>query len=409
MDSIWNGMYGMDILKADAGERCNIPEAFRVSEAIQAKRVHCQIEGYRETPLVHLKGLADSLGVKDIFVKNEAKRFGLNAFKGLGGSFAMFSILCHKLGLDPKKANLSDLQTDSAQREIGEMVFVTATDGNHGKGVSWAGGIFGCKVIVYLPAGSAKVRAQAIRTAGPAEVTITDRNYDQTVQYAMEQSKKNGWCLIQDTSWDDYEQIPTWIIQGYLTMALEVTEEFAKRDIKPTHLFLQAGVGAMAGGVLGYFADYYGENKPVTIIVEPTEAGCVYLSAKQADGEIHQVEGNPVTIMAGLNCGTPCKVSWPVLRDYADYYMLCPDYVAAHGMRIYALPVNGDEKIVSGESGAATAGAMSLILSKEELKEVRDHMGLNEESVILLINTEGDTDPENYKEIIDNKAYPLPY
>lgn len=113
--------------------------------------------------------------------------------------------------------------------------------------------------------------------------------------------------------------------------------------------------------------------------------------------------------MAGLNCGTPCKVSWPVLRDYADYYMLCPDYVAAHGMRIYALPVNGDEKIVSGESGAATAGAMSLILSKEELKEVRDHMGLNEDSVILLINTEGDTDPENYRKIVCDGAYPFPY
>ncbi len=129
----------------------------------------------------------------------------------------MFCILCHKLGLDPKKANLSDLKTESAQKEIQKMVFVTATDGNHGKGVSWAGGIFGCKVIVYLPAGSAKVRAQAIRTVGPAEVTITDMNYDQTFQYAMEQSKKNGWYLIQDTSWDDYEQIPTWIIQGWLS------------------------------------------------------------------------------------------------------------------------------------------------------------------------------------------------
>lgn len=294
MASIWNDMYGMDILKADAGERCSIPEAFRVSEVIQAKRVHCQIEGYMETPLVHLKGLAASLGVKDILVKNEAKRFGLNAFKGLGGSFAMFCILCHKLGLDPKIAKLSDLKIESAQKEIQKMVFVTATDGNHGKGVSWAGGIFGCKVIVYLPAGSAKVRAQAIRMAGPAEVTITDMNYDQTVQYAMEQSKRNGWYLIQDTSWDDYEQIPTWIIQGYLTMAQEMTEELAKRDIKPTHLFLQAGVGAM-----------------------------------------------------------------------------------------------------------------SLILSKEELKEVRKHMGLNEDSIILLINTEGDTDPENYRDIVYNGAYPI--
>ena len=370
--------------------------------------MHCQIERYTKTSLVRLKGLAHRLGVKDIFVKNESERFGLNAFKGLGGSYAMFCILCQKLGLDPKVANLSDLQTESAKEEIQKYVFVTATDGNHGRGVSWAGGIFGCQVHVYMPSGSVEVRAEAIRKVGPAEVTITDMNYDQTVQFAMEQSKRNGWYLIQDTSWDDYEQIPAWIVQGYLTMASEITEELASLNVEPTHLFLQAGVGAMAGGVLGYFADYYGEKKPITAIVEPMEANCVYLSAKLADGEPHQVEGDPVTIMAGLNCGTPCKITWPILRDYADFYISCPDYVAAHGMRTYAAQTQGDEKIISGESGAATVGALSLILSKHELHDVREHMGLNKDSVIVLINTEGDTDPANYIEIVDNGKYPLP-
>lgn len=408
MAQCWEGLYGLDIQAADPGQKSRIPELFRVSAAQQAKQFHCRMEGYSKTPLIRLKGLARSLGVKDIFVKNESERFGLNAFKGLGGSYAMFRVLCRKLGLDPRGASLSDLKTETAQAEIQKTVFVTATDGNHGRGVSWAGGIFGCQVHVYMPAGSVEVRAEAIRKVGPAEVTITDMNYDRTVRFAMEQSEKNGWHLIQDTAWDGYEEIPSWIVQGYLTMASEITEELEALKVEPTHLFLQAGVGAMAGGVLGYFADYYGDRKPVAVIVEPTEANCVYRSAQIGDGEPHSVDGDPVTIMAGLNCGTPCKVTWPILRDYAQFYLSCPDYVAAHGMRTYAAPLPGDDRIVSGESGAATLGAASLILSREELRDVRERMGFDQDSVILLINTEGDTDPENYAEVVRNGKYPLP-
>jgi diaminopropionate ammonia-lyase len=172
-------------------------------------------------------------------------------------------------------------------------------------------------------------------------------------------------------------------------------------------LFLQAGVGAMAGGVLGYFADYYGEQKPVAVVVEPQEANCVYQSVQIADGELHQVDGNPVTIMAGLNCGTPCGITWPILRDYVEYYISCKDYVAAHGMRKYAMPVGEDEKIVSGESGAVTLGALDLLLTGEETKDICKQMGLNKDSVILLINTEGDTDPTNYIDVVENGAYPV--
>lgn len=401
-------LQGMDILSVEVREKCNIPELFRVSAAQQAKQFHSQIEGYAKTSFVRLNGLAKHLGVKEILVKNESERFGLNAFKGLGGSYAMFRILCQKLGLDPTTAKLSDLKTESAQAEIQKTVFVTATDGNHGRGVSWAGGLFGCQVYVYMPSGSVEVRAEAIRKVGPAQVTITEMNYDQTVLFAMEQSKKNGWHLIQDTSWDGYEQIPSWIIQGYLTMASEITDDLEAMDLTPTHLFLQAGVGAMAGGMLSYFADYYGEKKPTTVIVEPSEANCVYLSTKMADGKAHQVEGDPFTIMAGLNCGTPCMITWPVLRDYTEFYVSCPDYVAAHGMRMYNAQTDGDSRIVSGESGAATLGALSMILADKDHNEVRECMGLHEKSVILLINTEGDTDPDNYYEIVAKGKYSVP-
>lgn len=397
----------MDVQAGTSEIKSEIPKLFQNLAAQQAKQFHCQMDGYEKTRLVRLENLANQLGVKDIFVKDESERFGLNAFMGLGGTYAMFCILCEKLGLNPEEVSLTDLKTEKAQKVIRDMVFVTATDGNHGRGVSWAGGIFGCQVHVYMPEGSAEVRAEAIRKAGLAKVTITDMNYDQTVSYAKEQSDKNGWCLIQDTAWEGYEQIPSWIVQGYLTMALEITEELETLHIKPTHLFLQAGVGAMAGGMLGYFTDYYGAQKPVVVVVEPQEANCVYRSVQIADGELHQVDGNPVTIMAGLNCGTPCGITWPILRDYVEYYISCKDYVAAHGMRRYAMPVGEDEKIVSGESGAVTLGVLDLLLTDEDAKDICKQMGLNKDSVILLINTEGDTDPTNYIDVVENGAYPV--
>lgn len=408
MQREWKEVFGMDILAMDANERSDVPEAFQLQAAREARAFHRQIENYQSTPLVRLSGLAAYLGVKEIFVKDESKRFSLNAFKGLGGSYAMFRILCEHLGMNPGKTTLADLQTEKARKEIGKMVFVTATDGNHGRGVAWAGKLFGCQVHVYMPAGSVEIRAEAIRKAGPAQVTITDRNYDETVKFAVEQSEKNGWYLIQDTSWDGYQSVPTWIVQGYLTMAAEALEQMEEAKEVPTHVFLQAGVGAMAGGVLGYIASYFGEKKPLVAIVEPEEANCIFRSIVAGDGEPHSVEGDPVTIMAGLNCGTPCGITWPVLRDYAEFYMSCPDYAAAHGMRLYAQGLGQDEKVISGESGAATLGVMSLVMTQPELQQIKEAMGLTENSVVLLFNTEGDTDPTGYENIVKKGAYPVP-
>lgn len=398
----------VDWLEMHSSERAPVPEQFTEKAAEAARRFHQSVKGYERTPLVSLRGLAVKWGVRGIYVKDESKRFSLNAFKGLGGSYAMFRILCDKLGLDPEKTEFKDLMTEENQEKLRQVTFVTATDGNHGRGVSWASGIFGCKVHVYMPCGSEEIRAEAIRKAGPAEVRITDMNYDDTVKYASKQSEAYGWHLIQDTAWEGYEQIPLWIIQGYLTMASEAVDQIREEEVTPTHVFLQAGVGAMAGGVLGYIAQAYGAQKPLAAIVEPEAANCIYTSAKAGDGNAHSVEGMPETIMAGLNCGTPCMVTWPVLRDYAEYYLSCPDFAAAQGMRVYADPVGGDPKIVSGESGAATMGALSLLLGREEFSEIKRKMNLDRDSVILLINTEGDTDPEGYKKVVEQGAYPLP-
>ena len=230
-----------------------------------------------------------------------------------------------------------------------------------------------------MPYGTRKVRADAIRKAGPAEVGITDLNYDDTVKYAQKMSEKNGWILIQDTAWDGYEKIPEWIVQGYLTMAAETADDPDVLRTGLTHIFLQAGVGAMAGGVLAYFADRYGDDKPVTVIVEPAAADCIYRSAKA--GRICSVEGTPETIMAGLNCGTPCRITWPVIRDYADFFVSCKDETAADGMRSYAAGLGGDAKIISGESGAVTLGAAQRMITDPAFSEVKQAMGIDERSV----------------------------
>ncbi len=158
----------------------------------------------------------------------------------------------------------------------------------------------------------------------------------------------------------------------------------------------------MAGGVLGYLADTYKDKKPVAAIVEPEAANCIYTSARAGDGKQHSVEGIAQTMMAGLNCGTPCKITWPTLRDYAEFYVSCEDSVAAQGMRSYAAGLDGDPVVVSGESGAATLGALERIMADERLTELRTAMQLGPDSVVFLINTEGDTDPENYQRVLYN-------
>lgn len=379
-----------------------VPSAFLGKESAAPRHFHASIPGYAVTPLVRLPALARRLGVNEICVKDESKRFSLNAFKGLGGSWAMFRILCERLNLDKAETSLAELTAPENREKLRDVEFVTCTDGNHGRGVSWAAGLFGCRAHVLMPRGTREVRAEAIRKVGPADVVITELSYDDTVRLANEMSEERGWILIQDTAWDGYETIPAWIIQGYLTLASEAVEQMEELSLRPTHVFLQAGVGAMAGGVLGYLTDTYKERKPITAIAEPEAANCIFASARAGDGSLHSVKGAAQTMMAGLNCGTPCKLTWPTLRDYADFYISCEDSVAALGMRRYAAGLNGDPIVVSGESGAATLGALERIMTDERLTDLRTAMRLGPDSVVFLINTEGDTDPENYQRVLLN-------
>ncbi|SDC28304.1 L-threonine ammonia-lyase [Succiniclasticum ruminis] len=368
---------------------------FDKTVAADVIRFHKSLPGYAPAPLAALQEQSAAFGIKGIYCKDESHRFGLNAFKGLGGSYAMFRILCEKLGLDYKTVDYRYFQKDEVRKQCAKIHFVTATDGNHGKGVSWAAKLFGCSATVFMPKGSVEARRVAIEEAGNATAEITEYNYDQAVEHSWNLARKNDWILIQDTAWDGYEQYPEWIIDGYLTLAAEAEEQLG--NIIPTHVFLQAGVGAMAGGVLEFLLSCYRDKPPVMTIVEPTEAACIYHSAKSRDGRCHSIDGNPVTIMAGLNCGTPCRLTWPAIRDKATFFCACDDIITEEGMRAYANPIGSDKAIIAGESGAVTYGLLNRILQDNTLRNL---FRINADSVVLLINTEGDTDPEGYQRIV---------
>lgn len=360
-------------------------------------KFHSTIPNYSQTPLISLPNLAKILGVEKIWVKDESHRFGLNAFKGLGGSYAIAQAIAERLGRPLEGVSFADLSSQATREKIGTLTFVTATDGNHGRGVAWAAQQLGHKSVVYMPKGTALERLENIQKLG-AEATITEMNYDDAVRHAAQMGEENGWILVQDTAWEGYEATPTHILQGYTTLAAEISSQLEGE--MPTHLFLQAGVGSFAGATLGYFANLWGENCPKTVIVEPDQADCIYRTAVADDGQLHFVTGEMNSMMAGLCCGEPCTLTWEILRDCATGFVSSDDGYAARGMQILGRPVGDDPAVVSGESGAVGAGVLAGLMTQPELAEIRDQLGLDQQSKILLISTEGDTDRENYRKIL---------
>ena len=371
-------------------------------EVSKAKKFHESFLEYDKTPLVELDNLAKRIGVKGIYLKDESYRFGLNAFKVLGGSFAMGRYLADRLGEDIKDLPYERLTSDEVREKLGDITFVTATDGNHGRGVAWTANKLKQKSVVYMPKGSSLQRLENIKAEG-ADASITDLNYDDAVRLAAKYADEHNGIMVQDTAWEGYEKIPAWIMQGYGTMALEALEQLNSiKVIKPTHIFVQAGVGSLAGAVQGFFASEFGEECPKTVIVESNLADCFYKSAIADDGEARFVGGDMQTIMAGLACGEPNTIGWEVLKNYSTAFVSCPDWVSAKGMRILGNPLKGDKKVTSGESGAVTTGLLYEIMTNEDYKDLKEALELDENSRVLLFSTEGDTDPEKYREIVWN-------
>lgn len=378
------------------------------SEISKVRQFHKSFPEYSTTPLQQLDDLAARLGVAGVYVKDESYRFGLNAFKVLGGSFAMAKYLAQSLGKDISELDYKRLTSEEIRKQLGEITFTTATDGNHGRGVAWTANRLKQKSVVYMPKGSSETRLKNIQAEG-ATASITNLNYDDAVRLATENANKFGWVVVQDTAWEGYEDIPTWIMQGYGTMALEALEQLKAAGVeKPTHVFVQAGVGSLAGAVQGFFASACPDNTPVTIIVESDQADCLYKSALANDGEPRIVTGELTTIMAGLACGEPNVIGWNVLRDYSDMFVSCPDWVAAKGMRVLGNPVGKDTRVISGESGAVTAGLLTELMTNPDMAEAKAKLGLDENSRVLLFSTEGDTDPVKYRSITWDGECPTP-
>lgn len=384
--------------------RGDMPTGDVLGSARLARRFHVTLPKYAPTPLRALPNLARRLGVGGLLVKDEAPRFGLSAFKGLGSAWALARVLGQRLHIPAGRLCLECLRTAEARECLGELTFVTATDGNHGRGLAWAARLLGHAAQVFMPAGASGDRVKAIRAQG-AHCVVTDLPYDDTVRHAAAHARRTGGILVQDTAWEGYEEIPAWIMEGYGTLALETLEQMAALEERgaplwPTHVFLQAGVGSFAAAMIGCFSQGLRERGlplPRFVSMEPQAADCVCRSL--AAGAPRRTPGSLETLMAGLSCGEVSRLAWPVLCHGLAAACACPDDTARRGMRLLALPEGDDPAVISGESGAVGAGLLEW-LTESGGTPARTALGLGPGARVLLISTEGATDPAVWRRIV---------
>ena len=346
--------------------------------------------GYAPTPLVSLSALADRLGVASIHYKDEGDRFGLGSFKALGGAYAVFRLLARELGRRDRSFDEAALAAGQLKEAAKQITVCCATDGNHGRSVAWGARTFDARATIFVHETVSEQRVDAIRRYG-AEVVRTKGNYDDSVREADRAAADNGWFVVSDTSYPGYTDVPRDVMQGYSVM---VAEALGTCEAPPTHVFLQAGVGGLAAGVIAHLWEAYGAEMPVMTVVEPVRAACLYESARS--GKPTAVAGELDTVMAGMACGEPSVIAWPILEGGASAFMTIPDEAALATMQLLA---SGDAgaTIVGGESGVA--GLAGLIVAAGQ-PDWRQTLGLDRASRVLLIGSEGDTDPDLYARIV---------
>ncbi|MGN0034895.1 MAG: diaminopropionate ammonia-lyase [Coriobacteriales bacterium] len=394
-----------DVEAQVAGRRTSLLELFGTGQAERVRAYHRTYPEYAPTSLVDLRHLADHLGLGRLWVKDESSRFGLDAFKVLGGTYCLGNVIARRLEragvvAEGEPLSLGALLSPRAREATGRLVFATTTDGNHGRGIAWTARRLGQPCVVRMPRGTRPERLENIRRLG-ADVSISSQNYDETSRALRAEARERGWVLVQDSSWEGYEQMPLWIMQGYLTMGAELVEQLADAGEEgPTHVFLQAGVGSMAAAMAAFLTDAYRDDPPCLVVVEPDRADCVFRTAQAADGMLHEVGGALDSMMAGLACGVPSRLAWEVFGRFVPFYVSMPDYVAATGMRVLGAPLPGDERVVSGESGASAAGLVCELMRDPTCVGLRERLGLDAHSRVLCISTEGATDRENYRRVV---------
>lgn len=355
--------------------------------------------GYRPTPLISLAGLAGQLGVGTVLYKDEGQRLGLKSFKAIGGAYAVLSVLndhlAEKHGL--QNVTVADLVAGKYRNEISGVTVAAATDGNHGRSVAWGAQMFGATCVIYLHSHVSPTREREIARFG-ARIVRVKGHYDDSVSACAVDSVKNGWVLVADTSSDPKARVPSLIMQGYSLIADEVLGQ-TEPTARPTHVFIQAGVGGLAAAFGAHYWELFGDARPRLIVVEPIQADCVFRSI--AAGKPTPVPGDTNTVMACLAAGQVSAPAWVVMQHAVDDVIALPEDAAPAAMRALAYGIDGDPAIVAGESGcAATAGLIAAALDPK----LKQAFGLGPNSRVLVIGSEGATDEDAYQRIVGRPA-----
>lgn len=364
-----------------------------VAAAEEVERFLEHREGHAPTPLVSLPGLAGSLSVGSIHIKDEGHRLGLGSFKALGGSYAVIRVVLEAaseaLG---RPVDVSEFHDPDVRAVAARQTVACATDGNHGRSVAQGAQLVGARCVTFVHSGVSDQRVAAIARFG-AEVVRVDGTYDESVAEASRVAAEKGWTIVSDTSWPGYERIPGFVMQGYTALLREALRELPDR---PTHVFVQAGVGGVAATVAGHFSLVFGDKRPTFVVVDPSRAACLLESARA--GKPVAVPHTKSTVMAMLECYEPSLVAWRILSHAADAFMTVEDGDAIAVMRRLARPVAGDPAIVAGESGGVGLAGLIKVAGDPALREA---IGLGPNSRVFLINTEGATDPVLYDRLVN--------
>ena len=357
--------------------------------------------GYEPTPLHHLNAMAESMGVDRIWYKDEGERFGLRSFKALGGAYAVYRLIASRYATrnGGRVPAIGRLQETRPPDLLSDLTVACATDGNHGHSVAWGAQLFGVPCVIYVHEQVSPGRVSAIEALGARVVRVAG-NYDDSVRQVAEAAKQNGWQVVSDTSYGGYTDVPRDVMQGYTVMAEEVIRQLPGGEL-PTHVFVQGGVGGLAAAVCGHLWERLAEKRPRMVVVEPEKADCLYQSA--VAGQPTVVKGTLDTVMAGLACGEVSVLAWQVLRRGVQDFVTVPDACVAGAMRRLADGRGSDPSIVAGES--AVAGLCVLRQLRND-RQARQQLGIDGQSRVLLLGTEGATDPEVYRKLTASRTKP---
>lgn len=357
-----------------------------------------QWPGYAPTPLVSLAGLARAAGLGAIHYKHEAGRFGLGSFKALGGAYAVLRLLKKEiLARTGQQASSRDLLEGRFRELVADITVSCATDGNHGRSVAWGAQMFGCRCVIYIHATVSEGRRAAIARYG-ADVVRTAGNYDDAVRTAAADARAHGRFVVSDTSYPGYTDVPRDVMQGYSVMVEEALRQWPEAA-PPSHVFIQGGVGGLAAAVCAHLWERLGKARGRFVVVEPDKAACLFESARA--GHPVAVHGELDTLMAGLACGEVSLIAWEVLAAGAADFLTVPDDAAVSCMRLLADAPYGDPPLAAGESAVAGLAGLLMAAARPQLAAT---LGLGPDSRVLLIGSEGATDPELYAQLVGRSA-----